>query len=69
MFGAKKSGIEIKTFCSAGRFQHDVRFCGEIRDVPQEVVDMLQTVNEKLYESMPEGSYGLVSRIEYKHPK
>ena len=53
MVGAKKSGIEIKTFCSAGRFQHDVRFCGEIRDVPQEVVDMLQTVNEKLYEFMP----------------
>ena len=37
----KKSGISIETFVGAGRFQHNVKFFGDIRDVSQEVVDML----------------------------
>ncbi|VVB78497.1 Uncharacterised protein [uncultured archaeon] len=64
----KKSGITIETFVGAGHFQHQVYFSGKIQDVSQEVVDMLQKVNEKLYEEMPQGSKGLISRIEYKHP-
>lgn len=66
MFGRKKSGIVVRTFASAGRYQHDTRFFGEIQDVPEEVVDMLKRANERLYEHMPEGSEGLVSRIEYR---
>ena len=68
MFGRKKSGIVISTFVGAGAYQHNVKFWGDIHAVPQEVVDMLQEVNERLYEHMPQGSDKLVSRIEYRHP-
>jgi len=67
MFGRKKSGIVIRTFVGAGRYQHDVKFFGDIRAVSQEVADMLQKVNERLYEYMPQESDKLISRIEYKH--
>ena len=64
----KKAGIRIDTFVGAGRFQHTVYYSGKLEDVSNEVVEMLKKVNERLYEEMPQGSKGLVSRIEYRHP-
>jgi hypothetical protein len=69
MFGRKKSGIKIETFVGAGVYQHNIHFWGDIDAVPQEIVDMLKNVNEKLYEHMPKESDCLVSRIEYRHTK
>ena len=68
MFGRKRAGIIVKTFVGAGVYQHDARFRGKIDDVPNEVVDILKQANERLYEHMPQGSYGLVSCIEYRSP-
>lgn len=65
----KKSGIVIHTTGSGRRYQHDVRYFGKIEDVSQDVVDLLKKANERLYDEMPNGSEGLVSRVEYFPPR
>lgn len=64
----RRTGVEIRTFCSAGRYQHRLRNIGG-GEVSDEVVELLKQVNEKAYDEMLNSSKGLISRVSYEIPK
>lgn len=65
-----KIGLEIRTIQVAGRYQHNVKEFGvgpsREGEISNEVVEAFQRANEALYEEMPQGASGLVSKIMYK---
>jgi len=69
----KRYGIVVETFQSAGRYHHKVYDIGvkpdRIGELSNDVIEVLKKVNEKVWEDIPEGATGLVSKIIYKCPK
>ncbi|MBP7708367.1 hypothetical protein KA107_01680 [Candidatus Pacearchaeota archaeon] len=76
----EETGLVLKTRQTAGRWIHEPfdkgvaerRPIGDWYDsvkIPDEVVALLQQVNEKMFDLMPNGSQGLEIQIKYTLPE
>ena len=57
-------GLQIKTKGNAGRYVHEKKNLGSER-ISDEAVEMLENAAERVYQDMPDGSKGLVTRVFY----
>lgn len=64
----KRVGVEIKTFKTGGRYQHNITYIGE-GYISDEALQELKESAERWYDEMPSDSEGLVLRASYVPPK
>jgi hypothetical protein len=64
--------VRLETFVGAGRYQHQIFYRGyseeECASIPRDVLKTLESLNEQVYDLMPEGSDRLVSEVSYRLP-
>ncbi len=71
---SKDRGVEVRTFVGAGKFQHKTFDIGlntpksREGEISNGVVEQIKSINEQIWNEMPDGSGLIITRVLYELP-